>query len=447
MPISFPEHFIWGASTASYQIEGAWQADGRGLSIWDSFSHTPGKVALDHNGDVACDHYHRYREDTTLMAELGLDAYRFSVAWPRLFPQGKGKPNARGGDFYDRLLEALLEANIQPWLCLYHWDLPQALQDKGGWRNRDSIYWFQDYANYVAERYGDRVEHFVMLNEPNVVTLLGNWQGIHAPGIRDMDTALATNHHLNLAQGLALQALRSHNSHWQLGTVLNLQPVYPKQDRDEDIKAAALLDAYWNRNFADPLFLGRYPELTEAHFAPYVHDDDLALCQQKVDFLGLNLYSCMRASSSQHSPGFEVASPDPNTPLTDMGWEIAPQSLYQQLHDIRERYNNPPLYITENGVAVADSVSADGGVHDPERIAFYQQYLAAMLQAMHEGADVRGYFAWSLLDNFEWAEGYHKRFGLIYVDYATQQRIPKDSYHWFAELIRQGYLEPNADEQ
>ena len=277
---------MWGASTASYQIEGAWDEDGRGESIWDTFSHTPGRVKNGDTGDVACDHYHRYTEDVALMKELGLDAYRFSTAWSRLFPEGRGRPNPKGGDFYDRLIDTLLEAGISPWLCLYHWDLPQALQDKGGWENRDIAHWFTDYAAHVAGRYGDRVEHFVMLNEPHITALMGHLLGVHAPGLRSRDAYAAAIHHQNLAQGSALKMLRESGG-WKLGTVFNLQPVYPATDTEEDARAAELFDAYSNRAFLDPLFRGRYPEEVEGRLEPYLKDGDLTLIEQPVDFSGL----------------------------------------------------------------------------------------------------------------------------------------------------------------
>ena len=438
MDIRFPADFLWGASTAAYQIEGAWNEDGRGLSIWDSFSHTPGNIADGDTGDVACDHYHRYREDVRLMAELGLQAYRFSTAWPRLFPQGRGKANPKGRDFYDRLIDELLEHDIQPWLCFHHWDLPQALQDKGGWTNRDTCEHFADYAAYVAEAYGDRVAHFLLLNEPNVVALLGHLFGIHAPGLTDLTAFAACAHHLNLATGMGLGRLRSQGD-WRLGTVLNLQPVHPKTDGEDDARAAELFDAAWNRLFIDPLFKGSYPALLEGMLAPFVHSGDLAHIQQPLDLLGLNLYSRMLVQADPKSlVGMRQAHPDPDAPLTDMGWEVYPEALFEQLMELKDRYGNPEVYITENGAAFPDTLSGQGRVEDGRRIAFLEQYLAALHRALEQGANVRGYFVWSLLDNFEWAEGYAKRFGLVYVDYETQERSPKRSFRWYQQLIREG---------
>jgi beta-glucosidase len=440
MRIAFPHDFVWGASTASYQIEGAVREDGRGASIWDTFSHTPGKVASGHTGDVACAHYHRYREDVALMAELGLDAYRFSVAWPRLFPEGRGRPNPRGRDFYDRLIDALLDAGITPWLCLYHWDLPQALQDKGGWRRRDIVDYFADYAVYVAESYGDRVEHFLMLNEPNVVALFGHLFGIHAPGEQDITAFAAATHHQNLAQGEALVRLRELGA-WQLGTVLNLQPVHPETKREEDVHAAQLFDAVWNRNFTEPLFYGCYPEPTQAMLAPYLKDGDLERIRQPIDMLGLNLYTRHLIRADPHSLiGIAQADPPDEARLTAMGWEVYPDALFEQLMELKERYGNPVVYITENGAAFDDRLEGDQ-VDDRPRIRYFQRYLHAVHRALQQGANVKGYFVWSLLDNFEWAEGYHKRFGIVYVDYATQKRIPKASFGWWQETIREGGFE------
>lgn len=434
--MTFPPGFIWGTSTAAYQIEGAHDADGKGLSIWDVFSHTPGKIAGGDTGDVACDHYHRYREDVALLAELGVDAYRFSVAWTRIFPEGRGKPNLKGRDFYDRLIDALLEHDIAPWLCLYHWDLPQALQERGGWTNRDVAFWFSDYAAYVAEAFGDRVAHFIMLNEPNVAALMGHLLGIHAPGLSDLGAFSAAAHHFNLATGMALAYLRSLSSRWQLGTVLNLQPVHPKTEREEDLQAAALLDAAWNRLFLDPLYVGRYPQLLMPLLAPQLRDGDLAQIQQPLDFLGVNFYSRTLVQADMHSLiGLALAPPPKGARLTAMGWEVYPDALYEQLIDLKENYGNPKVVITENGAAFEDTLDDDAQINDLRRIRYLREHLLTLAQALEAGANVQGYFVWSLLDNFEWAEGYAKRFGLVYVDYATQRRIPKASYHWFKEVI------------
>ncbi|HEX7021513.1 MAG TPA: GH1 family beta-glucosidase [Trueperaceae bacterium] len=442
MRIEFPDDFIWGASTSSYQIEGAWNEDGKGPSIWDTFSHQPGHIAGGATGDVACDHYHRYREDVALMAELGLDAYRFSVAWTRLFPTGQGRPNRAGRDYYDRLIDALLQAGIDPWMCCYHWDLPQALQDKGGWKYRDTAYWFADYAAYLSEAYGDRVGHFVILNEANAVALAGHLLGVHAPGVKDMTAAAAATHHLNLAQGLALQRLHEQGGGWQVGTTLNLQPVHAATGSEADERAAELFDVLWNRNFVDPLLRGGYPEAGSGMLEPYLRTGDLELIRQPIDFLGLNLYSRILVEADPSTlVGMREARPPRAAERTDMGWEVYPDALYEQLLDLRDNYDNPSVYVTENGAAFRDCPDPTGHVDDPQRIRYLARYLTALRRALDEGADVRGYFVWSLLDNLEWGEGYSKRFGLVRVDYDTLERIPKASFAWYQELIRMGGFE------
>jgi beta-glucosidase len=444
--IEFPEEFVWGASTAAYQIEGAVREDGRGVSIWDTFSHTAGKIAGGATGDVACDHYHRYPEDVRLMAELGLSAYRFSVAWPRVMPEGKGRPNRKGLDFYGRLVDELLAHGIEPWVCLYHWDLPQALEDAGGWTNRDIAHRFSDYAGVVAESLGDRVERFLMLNEPSIVALLGHLLGIHAPGRADIADYAAASHHLNLATGHAIARLRQ-MSGWRLGTVLNLEPVQGVTDGEQERRVVTLYDAFRNRNYADPLLLGSYPDVTAELMRPHVRDGDLEAIRQPVDMLGLNLYSRARVTADPASlVGFRLLDPPAGAARTAMNWEVYPEALYRQLMELKERYGNPPVYVTENGAAFADRRSPDGRVRDPRRIGFLASYLGAVRRALDEGVDVRGYFVWSLLDNFEWAEGYGKRFGLVYVDYETQERIPKASFDWYRETVRNNGFEPVASE-
>ena len=443
--IEFPDEFIWGVSTASYQIEGAVSEGGRGPSIWDTFSHTPGNVANGDTGDVACDHYHRYRQDVRLMSDLGVDAYRFSVAWPRIFPEGAGRPNRTGLDFYERLVDSLLEAGISPWVCLYHWDLPQALQDRGGWTERDTVHHFGDYAETVANAIGDRVERFLMLNEPSIVALLGHLLGIHAPGKADIAAYAAATHHLNLATGEGVSRLRQLGE-WQLGTVLNLEPVHGVGEDEEEVERVVnLYDAFRNRNYLDPLLLGSYPEATAPLLQPYVQGDDLAVISQPLDMLGLNLYSRVRVTADPASlVGFRQLGPPRGAARTEMNWEVYPDALYEQLLELKERYGNPPVYVTENGAAFADEPGSDGEVRDPERIRFMEMYLQAVKRALEAGVDVRGYFVWTLLDNFEWAEGYSKRFGLVYVDFETQERIPKSSFEWYRQTIRSNGFELEA---
>ena len=435
MDIEFPSDFVWGASTAAYQIEGAWNLDGKGESIWDHFTHHSSKVAGGDTGDVACDHYHLYKNDVALMKDLGLDASRFSTAWTRLFPEGRGKVNAAGRDFYDSLVDELLKHNLEPWLCFYHWDLPQALQDKGGWANRDTVHYFSDYAAFMAEHYGDRVQHFVVMNEPNAVALLGHLFGIHAPGKTDLMAYAAATHHLNLATGETLQRLKSEQERWQLGTVLNLQPVHPKTDSEQDAQAAALFDAAANRNYLDPLLKGEYPELTRGMLEAYIQSDDLKIIHQPLDFLGMNLYTRLLVQADPKSlDGMNQADPPDDAERTDMGWEVYPDALYEQLTDLKDNYGNPTVYVTENGAAFPD-VLENGQVHDKARMRYLAAHLAALHRALEDGVNVKGYFVWSLLDNFEWAEGYEKRFGTVFVDYATQERYPKDSYYWYQALI------------
>ena len=434
--MTFPKNFIWGASTAAYQIEGAWNEDGKGPSIWDTFSHTPGKVLNGDTGDVAIDHYHRYQEDIGLMKELGIDVYRFSTSWPRIFPEGAGKANSKGIDFYERLVDGVLAHDITPWLCFYHWDLPQALQDKGGWTNRDIVHWFNDYAAYVAERLGDRVNNFVIFNEPNLVTLAGHLFGTHAPGVADIGQFSAATHHFNLATGMSVERLRSINPDWQLGTVLSLQPIHPDSDKDEDIEAAKTFDAFWNRSVLDPVLKGSYPERVQLLVDGYVQDGDMERCQQPLDFLGFNIYTRTIIKADNNSLiGISSVEPPEDAKKTDMGWEIYPESIYEQLIDLKENYGNPTVYVTENGAAMPDRVGSDGVVHDQDRIEYLDGYIEQVGRALEEGANVKGYFVWSLLDNFEWAEGYDKRFGIIHVDYETQKRTPKDSYYWYRDFI------------
>ncbi|MDF8264957.1 GH1 family beta-glucosidase [Luteipulveratus flavus] len=450
--LGLPDGFELGAATASYQIEGAIAADGRGPSIWDTFSHTPGAVAGGDTGDVACDHYHRYAEDVALMAGLGLDSYRFSVAWPRIQPTGKGPANEAGLAFYDRLVDELLAHDIAPAITLYHWDLPQPLEDAGGWRVRDTAERFAEYADIVHEHLSDRVSRWITLNEPYCSSIVGYAEGRHAPGAREGDGALAAAHHLLLGHGLALQRLRARGGEGQqLGVTLNLQPVSSVTDRPEDVAAAdrALLLA--NRLFTDPVLAGTYPDLARSTYAPvtdfgWIRDGDLEVIGAPLDFLGVNYYfpaNVRAAAYDEPDParrtasdlGFEDVVAE-GVERTEMGWPVDSDGLRRLLRWLHETYPTlPPVYITENGRACDDVVAANGHVHDPDRVRYLEDHLRAVVAATHEGVDVRGYYCWSLLDNFEWAEGYAKRFGLVYVDYETQQRIPKSSYEWYRRLI------------
>jgi beta-glucosidase len=444
-----PDGFRFGASTAAYQIEGAAHEDGRGPSVWDTFCAEPGRIADGSNGDVACDHYHRYPEDVALMQGLGLGGYRLSIAWPRIQPAGSGRANPAGLAYYDRLVDTLLEAGVRPMATLFHWDLPQALQDRDGWLNRDTADRFAEYAALVAMRLGDRVEHWCPVNEPNVVTMLGHALGVHAPGRQLMFDALPVAHHLLLGHGRAVAALRAVGA-TSVGPANNHSPVWPGSDEPADVAAADLYDVLWNRVFSDPMLLGRYPDGI-AELMPGPVEEDLAVIHAPVDFYGLNYYNPTRiadpASPLPADPGLDAVLSARGAPFkmvrvegyprTAFDWPVVPDGLRETLVGLRATYGDalPPVYVTENGCAYDDVVDADGAVHDPDRIAYLDAHLRAVAQAVDEGVDVRGYYTWSLLDNFEWAEGYSKRFGLVHVDYETQQRTPKDSYRWYRDLI------------
>jgi beta-glucosidase len=446
MSNSSTKTFLWGTATASYQIEGASAEGGRAPSIWDVFAHTPGKVERGETGDVACDHYHRYQEDVTLMQILGIQAYRFSISWSRVLPEGQGKPNAAGLDFYDRLIDELVAAEITPFGTLFHWDLPQVLQDRGGFGNRDVAGWFSDYAVVAAERLGDRVKHWIMLNEPSVYACLGHALGVHAPGLTDLQAFRAVTHHLNLAQGTALQALRSTDPSWHLGTTLNVQRGVPADDSKASAAMAERHNDLWNNCFLEPLLAKTYPTRVLPELEPFVRSGDLETIHQPIDFLGINHYSrAYIQADAKALLGFGHVSPPPEVPRTSFDWEINPQEFRDELIWLRDTYTCPPIYITENGAYFDDTVSEDGAVHDARRIEFIDQYVGAMREAQAQGVDIRGYFVWSLLDNFEWACGYRPTFGLVKVNFDTLQRIPKDSYRWYRNLIgRQDALRPQT---
>jgi beta-glucosidase len=441
----YPPDFLWGAATASYQIEGAAHEDGRGPSIWDQFASIPGKVHQGQNGDVAADHYHRVPEDIALMVELGLNAYRFSIAWPRVLPQGKGSVNERGLDFYDRLVDALLTQGITPFVTLYHWDLPLALHEKGGWLNRETAFAFADYAEVAARRLGDRVDRWVTLNEPWCSAYLGYGTGEHAPGIRDMQSAYIAAHHLLLAHGLALPRLRAHTrQHAQLGITLNLTPIYAANDLPETLRAVEWADKMSNRWFLDPIFRGNYPEglFADAGVAPPpLLDGDLDIIATPIDLLGVNNYSrsLIRAplehngASSDTSKRYEHVPAD--SAYTEMGWEVYPRALTDALVRVHRDYAPRAIAVTENGAAFADHWDGSNHIGDPQRVHYLREHLLALRRARAQGVPLQGYFVWSLLDNFEWAQGYSKRFGIVYVDYPTQRRIVKDSGRWYAAFI------------
>lgn len=433
---AFPADFIWGASTSSYQIEGAVDADGRGKSIWDVFCHTPGHIKNGDTGDVACDHYHRFREDVEVLARGGFDAYRFSTAWPRILPAGSGPVEPRGLDFYDRLVDAVIAHRITPWLCLYHWDLPQALQEHGGWLNRDTSERFADYARVVAAKLGDRVKHWATFNEPNVHAVIGHGLGQHAPGLTGLQSMLAAIHHQNLAHGRAVSALRAERADLQVGTVVSQQPVRPSSDREEDRRAVVRFDAMWNGACVDPLLKGSYPDAVAADFASLVADGDLKAIRQPIDFLGVNYYSPMYIADAPKSLfGAWFGAVPPGLRFTAMGWPIDPAGLTEELIHLHARYGDIDFYITENGACFDDKVGSDGTVHDEARVAYLRDHVAAAHRAIAAGVKLRGYFVWSLLDNFEWSEGYSRRFGVVRVDFATQKRTPKSSFAFLASVI------------
>ena len=426
----FPEGFLWGAATASYQIEGAVREDGRQPSIWDTFSHTPGRVVGGDTGDIAVDHYHRWPQDVALMRDLGIAAYRFSVAWPRVVPDGIGAVNARGLDFYDRLVDGLLEAGIEPWLTLYHWDLPQALQEEGGLTHRDVAGAFGEYAEAVARRVGDRVRNWITINEPFCAAFLGYWWGIHAPGETSRAAGLAAAHNLLRMHGTAVDVIRDTVDGGQVGISLNPTSVYPIHDTAADEDEARLVDGIRNRIWLDPLYKGAYPEdmVREAgDDMPEIEDGDMALISRPTDFLGVNYYNPDYVSADPEAP-------QPEGERTAMGWLVEPKGLADLLERLHRDYAPGALYVTENGSAWDDEAPIDGRLRDPKRIAYFQGHLGACLDAIDAGVPLKGYFAWSLLDNFEWAEGYSKRFGIVHVDYATQRRTPKDSGRWFAQV-------------
>lgn len=436
----FPDRFLWGAATSAYQIEGSPLADGAGPSIWQRFTHTPGLTRNGDTGDVACDHYRRYRDDVRLMSELGLRAYRFSVSWSRILPHGTGMVNEAGLGFYDRLVDELLAHDITPSLTLYHWDLPAALDDRGGWLNPDSAHWFADYATVMYRALADRVSFWTTLNEPWVITDGGYLHGALAPGHRNLYEAPIASHNLLRAHGAAVLAGRADRVR-HLGLVVNLEPKVPWSDRPEDIAAAQRAEAYMNRHYLDPLFLGEYPaELCQVFGEawPAADPEDLDLIRQPIDFLGINYYT--RGVTRHDAAAWPVCASNvrqPGKTYTETSWEVHPQALTEVLLWVRERYGTIPLYVTENGAAFYDPpVAVEGRIHDPLRVQYYRDHLRAALIAIEKGVDLRGYFAWSLLDNFEWSLGYAMRFGIVHVDYATQRRTIKDSGHFYSRVIQ-----------
>jgi len=430
----FPKDFTWGVATSAYQIEGAWNKYGKGESIWDRFSHTPGKVMNGETGDMACDHYRRYAEDVALMKKLGVKAYRFSVSWPRVLPKGKGVVNKAGLDFYKRLVDELLQAEIEPWICLHHWDLPQALQNEGGWEIPTSVQYFADYAELLAHELGDKIKRWIIFNEPRCIAWLGYLTGIHAPGIKDLQLAVKVSHYLMLAQGKAIQTLRDSDRNLNLGTVVDLNAMHPFSDSRKDEEATDRHDQLWNRWFVDPLFKGAYPPLAEEIGLKHTKDD-MELIKQPLDFLGVNYYTRAIMSYDDSVPLTRAKGIQKKTPTTEMGWEIYPNGLREVLMRFRTEYGNPLLYVTENGAAFEDNVTRSGEVQDDDRIAYLRDHIASAYRALRDGVNLKGYFVWTLMDNFEWAEGYSKRFGLVHTDRRTMKRTPKKSFYWYKDTM------------
>jgi beta-glucosidase len=433
----FPDNFVWGTATSAYQVEGAAAEDGRKPSIWDTFTHTPGVIEDGSTGTVACDHYHRYREDIALMRSLGITGYRFSVAWPRVLPDGTGAVNQAGLDFYDRLVDELLAAGITPFVTLYHWDLPQALHDRGGWAVRETAHAFVEYARVVAERLSDRAPYWMTHNEPWVAALMGYYMGIFAPGQRSLEIALQVAHHILLSHGLAVPVIREAGG-THVGIAPNLAPVVPASHDPADQGAARFIDGNLNRWFLDPLAGKGYPEDMWAAYGdavPTVEPGDLDIIATPIDFLGVNYYSrVLVAHDPDGDPPHVRIFTDPDCPHT-ADREIYPEGLYETLARVHQEYDFPVIYITENGAAFPDQVAADGGVHDADRIAFLEAHFAQAARAIEAGVPLKGYFIWSFMDNFEWSRGYDLRYGITYVDYATQQRILKDSALWYRDFI------------
>jgi beta-glucosidase len=445
---SFPQGFVWGTATSSYQIEGAAHEDGRGESIWDRYTKTPTNILDGSNGDVACDHYHRWREDIALMKSLKLAAYRFSVAWPRILPVGRGRALDKGLDFYSRLVDALLAAGIAPYVTLYHWDLPQPLQDEGGWVNRATAEAFVEYADLVSRRLGDRVTRWITHNEPWCASLVSYMKGVHAPGLRDWRAALASAHHLLLSHGWAVPVIRRNSPGCEIGITLNMSPYHPASPSAEDADAARHQDGQMNRWFLDPLYRAQYPADMVSDYVglghlpadgvTFAHHDDLRHIAAPTDFLGVNYYN-RGIVRSDRIPEAEndarTVFPAPDAEKTSIGWEVYPRGMFEVLMRTHLEYRPPRIFITENGAAYGDSPDAKKRVADARRVRFLRDHLLEVRHAMAEGVPVLGYFAWSLMDNFEWDHGYTQRFGLTWVDYATQERIPKDSALWYRRVI------------
>ncbi|MDY0028909.1 MAG: GH1 family beta-glucosidase [Pseudobdellovibrionaceae bacterium] len=437
--IKFPADFIWGTATAAYQIEGGWNEGGKGESIWDRFSHTPGKIANGDTGDVACDHYHRWQEDFNLLQEYHIKNYRFSIAWTRIFPNGIGETNPEGIKFYNDLIDGLLERGITPWITMYHWDLPQALQEKGGWANRQIIAWFEEYAVKLIELFGDRVKNWMIINEPSVISYLGNAQGSFAPGIISEETYWKVVHHLNIANGHIYKVLKSRSQDLNIGTTYTPVPtrIHPSYPLDEKNKyLLEMWDKIWNGNFFSPALLGKYPDISAPYLKDIIQEGDMEICRCDFDFIGLQHYSPIYFRPNPDKVlGVDFSQGPDNVEVSDAGWEITPDAFYKCLVELQTTYGRKNWIITENGISLHDPKDDQGAVNDDRRINYLTRYLRAVRQAMDDGVNIGGYFIWSLLDNMEWASGYHLRFGIVHVDYQTLERTPKASMEWFRKVI------------
>jgi beta-glucosidase len=448
MTISMPETFQWGVATSAYQIEGGRDEDGKGESIWDRFAHLPGTTFGDQTGDVASDHYHRWREDIRIMADLGITGYRFSIAWTRILPEGDGNTNEAGLAFYNRLVDELLTAGIVPWVTLYHWDLPQALEDRGGWRNRETVDAFVRYAEVVSTALGDRVKNWITHNEPWVASFNGHLEGVHAPGLQDWGAALTTGHHLLLSHGRTVPVIRASSRGSEVGIALDCRPLRPASDDPADVAAQRHFDGFRNRWFFDPVFGRGYPQdmvdgyralgRYESERPPFEQPGDLDEIGVPIDFLGINYYTSLAVSAGADETEATRVRPGPHPPegFTEMGWEITPAALTEFLGRVDDEYQPRKMVITENGASFSDGPGSDGLIHDPRRIDYLRGHLEAVQEAIDLGVPVDGYFVWTLMDNFEWSHGFSQRFGLVWVDHSTGERIPKDSYHWYAEVIK-----------
>jgi beta-glucosidase len=444
--VRFPDGFRWGTASASYQVEGVVNEDGRGESIWDRFSHTEGKILNGDTGDVTCDQYHRYREDVALMKELGFNSYRFSIAWPRVLPEGKGTVNQAGLDYYSRLVDELLANGIEPFPTLYHWDLPQALQDDGGWMNRNIVAHFTAYAETCVRALGDRVKRWMIFNEPWVFTFLGYVFGTHAPGIRDTKDGIRSTHIVNLAQSSAAKAMRATGLPEAIGTAYSMTPAYPDTDSAEDAAAAERYHAFANEWFLRPMVRGEYPhayvDQEQKLERMDIRPGDMESLVEQPDFIGINLYQRAIISDDPGGRNLAIRQVPGSGPRTAFNWEVWPAALYRMIMRVSNDYGRPPIYVTENGCSYPDGPGPDGCVHDDRRIEFYRGYVGQVGRAIDEGADVRGYYAWTLIDNFEWAMGFSQRFGLVHCDFeGDQKRTVKDSGHWFRDLIKAGHID------